>query len=270
MALRKLPTILPDKEGKVEASLEKSTTSKIKVEAMHGLTMLGVNPKYLDKAPRSHMFPDRFSPETRKHWDGIFNNKDFNSSLKAMPDTAAQWQSLIRKFISVCSENGCDPFSSKPSMQESPAYRYLSSGRQKVCRYLDNIRLFEVVKFSDVVRQYTRRDGAFKLNVTAAITGYGELNNLVAYLTSRPVGFQKAGGLLVYKVDPTTMIYVDISRPSKARMGYEISIGVPVSHPKQDKEKITNDKMNAYIEKNIWLPIVRAIKFSTMKKKALF
>lgn len=270
MAIKKLPTVKPDDSGVVEASLERKAKSKSKVEAMQGLTMLGINDKYLGAPPRRTAFPDRFNPDSRKHWDNLFANKEFNATLKSSGDTLSQWQTVIRKFMSLCTEKGCDPFASKTAMGESPAYRYLSSGRQKVCKLLDSIRLFEVVKFSDVVRQYTRRDSTFKLTTTAAITGYGDLSNLTNYLTSRSVGFQKSGDMLVYKIDPSTCVYVDLSKPSRPRMGYDISIGVPISHPRAEREKITNDKMNAYIDRNIWLPIVRAIKFATLKKKALF
>lgn len=262
MAIKQLASV--QKESKM-----KVLSSQTKEVAMHGVSMLGVDDKYLGKPPRATMFPSKFHPDTRKHWDALFQDESFLSELKEIDDMIGKWQLSIRRFISRCSQNQVDPFAQHTESHETTAlYRYLSSARGKICKFMDSIRLFEVVKFSDTVRKYVRRENNFEVFVSAKITGFGTLENLSAYLLK--AGFRKSGDSFIYMVDGTAGIKVDVSKPSNVRLCYEIKVGSGFTHPKEGKVRLTNKHYDAYITRKIWLPIVRAIQFNSINRKTLF
>lgn len=253
----------------ISLAAAESLKSKSREIAMQGLSMLGFDSKYTSTTPRATAFPSKFHPDSRPHWDSLFSDNEFKSTLKSCRDPVEQWQVTIRRFMSRCSENNCDPFAEYiPRQTETPLYRYLSSARSRICKYMDTIRLFEVVKFSDVVRKYVRSENNFEVQVSAKITGFGPIENLTTYLLKS--GFRRNGDLLIAMIDGATCIKVDVSRPSNVRLCYEIRVASALKHPKEGIVKLKNKQYDDYVSKNIWLPIVRAIRFSTMKRKALF
>lgn len=242
---------------------------KSKVEAMHGLSMLGLDTKYLGKSPNRFAFPNKFHPDSRKQWDSLFADKEFKSTLKTCRDPVEQWHITIRRFISKCRDSGCDPFATSTSaVNDTTLYRYLSSARARICKVIDNLRILEVIKLSGVERRYTRRENDFDLRVSAKATGYGTLENLVGYLAKS--GFRNSKGVYSLTVDASSRIFVDTSKPANIIFGYEVKVGAGFKHPKEGKTKLKPKNYDDYITKNVWLPIVRNTQFNTLKKKTLF
>ena len=236
------------------------------------LYLLGVPAQYHDKFPSIGAFPQKFNADARDIWLRLLKDEDFVEMAKTFELPAERWNYTIQIFLKWCSDEGISPFESIVDRTDNNRIiDFLLSARLKVIKYLDRIKLLEVVTMYKPYRVYMRKDHGFVVQSYIELRGFGDLSKFEQYLQHRQVGFVRtAGGKWQHVINSNLRMFVKIINSNRAQLWYEISVGSSVYYPGAEKKTVTIKQYNSFIDRTIWLPIVRAHRFRSIKKPSLF
>lgn len=229
------------------------------------LTLIGVPEGLQSRAPSVISFPQQFNKDTRIIWKEVMESEKFKNLIARLP-TDEQWYQAILHYLNLCEEKGFMPFSSNTTQQDKndAAITYLTSARIAMVKFANSIGLFDKekdrIRLYKAVRDYVRRENGF---------------SVVSWAYSRPIldptfekwlmqapspRFIRSTDLkLVKMIQPNCHMWVKYINSTRITVGYEIQIGTAVSVP--GKRLPTKKEVESFIDRNIWLPIVRSHRF---------
>ncbi len=238
-------------------------------DASVNLQTLGLKNKFHGKAPSKSAYPPRFNPEARKIWDNLMVSKEFRSMLRTQGTMESQWRLAIAEFMKQARAKGIVAIQNSSGEERNKRIvSYLTQGRIRLVAALDKTELLTFVKIMKPRRTITKRRSGFTINSCVdlkAITtsSYGEI---ISRLGDNK--FKKAlGGGLQLQVIPG----LNINLSNHPSLSYTFEVHQNPLIPIRGNTIVSDSKTLSFIEHKLWLPIVRANRFGTLKNpKSLF
>ena len=245
-----------------EYSRELGTSTNLK--GMPDLTMLGVPEGLQERAPSIPSYPRRFNADARFIWKQMIQDKDFQTRMRALDTFPLMWHCAIVEFLTRCNEFAATPFSDTTLQnQNDNAITALQSARISLCKFVDGIGLFEKIKIQKAWRDYKIREKGFAIYAWATVRRVAD-PSFEKWLTQAPTPRLTRSIDLKYRkmIQPNVEVWVRFPVNTRVMVGYEILIAHPISIP--GKRLATRKEIDAYIDKSIWLPLVRSFRFKNL------
>jgi hypothetical protein len=241
-------------------------TGRLKMpKALPDLSLIGVPEGQQNRAPGIFSYPQKFNGDAAFIWKKMFNDELFKAELKSIDKPEDQWYRAIMEFLKICGEIGAVPFSNVTQQELNDAVTSsLTSARIALVNFCDGVGLFQRVRPFECCVDYKIKEKGF---------------GLVAWAKSRPVfdpGFEKWLNLApnprfirstdlkwVRHIQSNVNVWVRYVNPQRITIGYEIQVASPISVP--GKRLATRKEIDAFVDRVIWKPIVRAHRFKDLK-----
>ena len=236
--------------------------SRHKEVAEFSLSLLDISDRIKKIAPSQLILPPTIDKKAVVVWKKLFKDPAFLKTLVGLP-TTDQWLIALKTFVTKCHQYNVLPFvvpATTNSASNSEIYKYLAQARKKLVDFLDTIKLFEHFTFYKIKRQFVRSDTDLVVSISCTMRKL-DVQKLAAFLCSKAIGFVRHGNMVYkYNVDHTSEIIVDLN---KLTLRYSLRVNMPSDKVTMTKP-MTEKQFENFIKKDIWFPIVREIKFSTL------
>lgn len=128
------------------------------------LSKLGVLPQFQARSPTADSFPPAFNTNNKRIWEAVV--LDFVSTADASKD----WAKVISLYVDACQERGTYPFSNVKQSTNDQIFTFLSQKRAEVVKFINQIKLMDVVALRDSKRKVTMTTAGFTLEVWSQAT----------------------------------------------------------------------------------------------------
>lgn len=212
------------------------------------LSILGVDSA---KPPSASNFPRKFNREAFAIWKQVLEEV-----------ATRDWYTVIPAYLKACDRAGVFAFKESTVTDNNEIVAaFLAKARQQIVRYFNEAQIFNNAKLTRVTnREYrVNRD-----NLTIRVEGEIKLTDptATAWLLSNPVPGMRKSADVVQKnhfsksIQAHLEVWVRLAPGGKAYAGFSIFCHtVPIMNGM--KRMPTKNQMNGFIEKNLWLPLVR-------------
>ena len=254
------------RENITEEMITAKLCSRHEEVAVFSLSLMNIPKNLLDASPSPRTFPSRLSKNSYSVWESLFKDPAFIKQLQTLT-TEKQWILALRTYVAKCRKNNTLPFAatsidSQPTQSE--IFKYLMAARKHIVDFLDNIQLFEHVKFYKIQRKFIRTDDSLTVEISCLLRS-ADKDKLTVMLTSIPNGFRKVGTGLVYmSKDKNAEILLDFTRPETPSLIYKLNVHTASSKSKAYMDSLDAKQFETYVKKDLWFPIIREVKFSSI------
>lgn len=224
------------------------------MEDFDHLTLLGVD---LSAPPKPERMPRAFNLSASREWKEALNSDIVRNAMKKRIERPKAWELAIRQFLAVCAKNGVYPFTGKPDFEQM-ATRFLRNARHTLADYIKSSGLLSRMKIKSVSRDVSLRYQNFTINVVAKLRPI-EDPTMSAWLTQRPQpGFASTrDGYLAKSVHAHVDVRFQVIR-GEPTLSYHIHCVSPLRLA--DPKYSSRAKMTEYVDKKLWLPLIREIR----------
>jgi hypothetical protein len=239
-------------------------------------TLLGVSSRWIDSDPTASRMPPRLNPDCQDIWATILTGDLYIERRRALR-SHERWSLAVQLFLRECDVQSINPFGNVlDNTSNNRIISRLTRSRLTVCKYLDNTALLNTFTVRDAWREVKLTDKGFILRSWAKATYEGmSAIQLEAMLRSPAYGFQpmatSKGKTLAKMLDASVWVFVTIKNSMQVTLHYRMVIDQVVYHPGVERGKsITLPELRAWIERVIWLPIVRTHHYTKFLRKTSF
>lgn len=228
------------------------------------LSIIGLPPGFQGKPPTKDSFPDRFNQNAKKTWENLFEP----GFVLIEPNTnvANAWRLYIKHYISQCGLAGIDPFEIvNDTATNRSIISFLTAARRRITLLVDRIGVFPLLRVRSIKRECLNTPKGLIINVKATTFGVDDSVELVEYLLDN--GFRKRPEFRYsLYISPNIQFEIQVLNASRITVSYSIELLTRVFTIKP----LAKAEFDAYVNKNLWLPIVRTHRFSTYPRITLF
>lgn len=230
------------------------------------LQLLGVPENFQSRAPSAKLCPKKFT--SLKTWQGMFELEDFTTHINSLVDVEDKWKFAIQVYLKLCSDNDEDPFNDEVDRTDNTRIAsYLARARRKIVTFMDATELFTQVTIRFPKRFYGLNDKGFVVRGQATLRNFKSAAHLVGLINNPKAKFIRSGsGTFQHVINSTTRIYIKVTNSVNALIWYEIRCPIPPYIP---SKKLTKFKIELWIDRNLYLPVVRTNKFRTIRNRNL-
>lgn len=235
--------------------------------AMPNLSLIGVPESMQQRPPMIGSYPDKFNQDARWVWKKMFSDDAFKEELRSDDDADLQWHSAIVEFLRRCEQDGVMPFHPNTQQELTDAVvNSLNNARIYLKNFIDGIGLFERVKVLTACREYHIKEHG------TAVISWATLRNVrdpffEKWLTQKPNPGLVMSTAQQYQrlIQSNILVSVKYINQTRVTVKYEIQIGTPISVP--GKRLATKKEAEDFMDRVVWLPIVRAHRFRGLKNR---
>ena len=234
--------------------------------------LFGVSEEALLKTPTSTRFPSGFSKEGFHIWQVLFTDREDRRAINAQADFATRWKCAIKLYMIRCKEQGINPFPvNRNRVDNLSLIDFLSKARHKLITYVDTTDLLGIFKIirGTTKRMYFRDTNRFTVRSIAdaksPLKNVADLHKLLASFSFVP----QPDNSWQRRIASNIRITVSPLTTTKVRIGYEIDGCQALHYPNAEKLP-SNAQVISYIEKMIWLPIIRGSRFNALGTHTLW
>lgn len=231
-----------------------------KPRVLNDLSLIGVKDATLQ--PTVSRFPSHYNPKALKYW-----TKALEEYTKT-DDHQQNWMICTKLFLTICRSKGVDPFdSAAASGNNDDIVRWLTKHRREAIRDLNSYSLFSRVSIRAIKRTVKVSGSSFYVNNVATLKANSEDPTVARWLQEQPSpGFSLQGSKLMHKaLNAATTVEVNLNVGQHETHGGTVSLTIWV--PKLPRLGNSRSNLASYIEKNMWVPIVKANPFNGTKNK---
>lgn len=233
--------------------------------ALNDLSVAGVADATV--RPTIGRYPNRYNPKCLKYW-----TKAVEQYTPTADDNQANWISCIRLFLTLCKTAGVSAFDlSKATDTNDYIVRWLKRHRKEAVADINRTGIFSKVsirsvKRSCVVQHTVNCGGGFWVENVATIRALDD-PTVDRWLQEQPSpGFSISGSKLLHKaLNAATTVEVNLNTGLHDTHGGTVSLKIWC--PRLPQLGNSRSALAPYIEKSIWLPIVRSVPFNSIKNK---
>ena len=233
--------------------------------SLPNLSLIGVPEGQQNRAPGVMSYPDRFNPDARNIWKEMFQDEMFVANLRATENPDTQWHSAIIEFLKRCEMFGAVPFINVTHQEQNDAaMSALSSARISLKKYVDGIGLFDKIKIFKACREYKVKERGLEVTAWADVRPVLDPYFEKWLVTAPSPRFTRSTDLKYVKmIQPNVTFWVRYVNSTRITIGYEIQVASPISVP--GKRLATRKEIDNFVDRVIWLPIVRTHRFIALK-----
>ncbi len=228
--------------------------------ALPNLSLIGVPDGAQGRSPSESSYPGKFEPHARFVWEKMFKDENFTSRIKQLSVDDKWYQSIV-EFLQRCEAIGALPFFPVTEQQRNDSVmESLTHARVALVKFFDGIGMFERVKIYKACREYKPKEWGFGIVSYAYCRPISD-PTFEKWLTTAPTPrFLRSLDLKFKKlILPNCEAWVRVPNLSRITVGFEIQVASPVSV--QGNRLATKKEINNFVDRTIWLPIVRAHRF---------
>jgi len=238
-------------------------------EGSVNLQSLGVAARHHGKRPTKSAYPPRFNPDARKIWDKMMASKEFLGMMGALGTPESQWRMALSEFMKRArNANVVAVQDTSGASANKRIENYLGNGRRKLVAALDKTGLLSTARLMKPHRLVAQRNSGFLITSSAelkvpTLSAYGDL---VKQLSGH--GFtMPRGGSLQRQVCPGVRVQLN-RRPT---LSYTVEVHQDPVIRVRGNGVVSKKQFLSFVERRLWLPVVRANRFKTLKNpKSLF
>jgi hypothetical protein len=240
-------------------------------ESLTDLSVIGVPAEYRDQFPQVVAYPSKFSDAGFDVWKAMLKDQRFTNRMVSMGTKDMAWHTAIQEFLRLCDESNIDPIiGGAPTAPTAYFHNQVRRGRIFLVDYANEIGLFKRIKIQFAtrdMREYIRTDNGFTIYSYARM--FPVLDpTLPNWLTSLPMPrfIKHQRTRMVATVRPGVRFWVNCENLHRVYVGQEIdvpnsTIDIPGNHTP------TRAEVDAYIDYQIWMPLVRSIKYDDIPNR---
>lgn len=230
------------------------------------LSIIGVPTTSQDRWPTVTGFPRKFSSEALPVWKELVESQEFKSNLSVWGTKDLAWHKAIQLFLGACEDKGVFPFPGNTDTTRNEFVQdFVRRGRLALVKFANTSGLFKACKPRKVWREYVRKDTGLVINCWAEMFPVKETNFEKWLTTSPSPRFVRVPGRYQKMVQPNVNMWVRYLNASRVTVGFSIEVTGTINIPGKKTPK--RKEVDAFIDRTIWLPIVRAHKFDDVKNR---
>lgn len=223
------------------------------------LTLLGVPETVQHRAPSKITFPRAFVPTARTLWDSMFDDQNVKAVLNPLPHFD-QWDVAVTEFLARCKKKGLDPFPSLDDVQNARIISLMGKQRQLIGEVLTSANFLPDFKTSNIQRTVVSKGTSLSIVVSVDLVAKANTTidtaSMAVQLMSNNFYVVTSGR--TYRRSVNSSDYVQISmNPRGWKLEYSVSVSLVPS-----TNLIDTKKYESWVINNLWMPAVRATKFS--------
>lgn len=233
-------------------------------QSLTDLAIIGVPPEFHNQWPQVAAYPSKFSDEGFHVWQNMLADKSFMNAMLSTGSRDGAWHFAIHEFLRRCELAVLKPFSDSTSTSGTAFVRdQARRGRIYLVDYCNEIGLFTKIKPQFVHREYMRADKKIIIYSWARMFPTND-PTFPNWLTSLPMPrfIKHQRNRMVCQVRPGVRIWIDCLNIKRIVMGQEIDIPGTIDIP--GNKTPTREQVDAFIDQQIWMPIVRAVRFDSV------
>lgn len=231
------------------------------------LSIIGVPEAAQGRWPTVTGFPRKFNPDALCVWKELVESDEFKQQMKAWGTKDLAWHKAIQEFLSLCEEKGVFPFPNNTDTTRNEFIQdFVRRARLKLVHFADESGIFQHMRVKKAFREYVRKDTGLIINCWAEVFAIKD-PGFEKWLTTSPMPrFIRHPDLRYMKmVQPNVNMWVRVLNQSRITVGYSIEISGTVNLPGKKTPK--RKEVDAFIDRTIWLPVVRAHRFKDVRNR---
>lgn len=228
------------------------------------LAIIGVPPEFQSQWPQVAAYPSKFSDEGFHVWQSMLNDKSFINLMLGTGTRDSAWHFAIHEFLRRCELAIIKAVSdSTPTTGTAFVRDHARRGRIFIVDYCNEIGLFTKLKPQFIHREYMRAEKKIIIYSWARMFPTSD-PTFPDWLTSLPMPrfIKHQRSRMVCQVRPGVRIWIDCMNLKRVVMGQEIDI--PGTIDISGNVTPTRQEVDTFLDTQIWLPIVRAIRFDNV------
>lgn len=228
------------------------------------LSILGVPDQCQGRAPTVTAFPNKFNDKAKPVWVAMIESEDYQDKVRVWGSLDLIWHNAIQEFLGLCEDKGIYPFDNGMEASKNEYVKdAIRAGRILLVQYANECKLFEHVRIRKAFREYKRTKTGMVLISWADLYPLEEDvgAGFEKWLMQRPLPrmYKMTSNRYVHYVRPHIRMWVRFINRYRVRIGFEIDIAGQVSVPRN--KTATRKEVDAYIDRTIYLPTIRAHRF---------
>jgi hypothetical protein len=242
-----------------------------KDEHFTDLAVIGVPAEYRDQFPQVVAYPSKFSDQGFALWKDLLTDPQVVSRLQSAQSHDAAWHMVIQEFLLACDEQAIEPIiGGTPTAGTTHLRDQVRRGRIYIVDYADRIGLFTKLRVQFAtreMREYIRTDNGFIIYSYARMFPMAE-PTLPQWLASLPMPrfIKHQRTRMVATIRPGVRLWVNCENLHRVYVGQEIDVpNSTIDIP--GNRTPTRAEVDAFIDYQIWMPLVRSIKFDNIPNR---
>ena len=234
---------------------------------MTDLSIIGVPSAQQKNLPTVTGYPRKFSGEALPVWTKMLQDPVYKNEIRSEGDPDKVWHNTIIEFLKRCEAEGLVPFTGNTETTKNEyVFEFVNRSRIDLVAYFDEVGFFERVKIRKAYREYLRNDSMLTIQSWAELTPVKDMS-FEKWLVQVPLPrFHKSvDNRYVRMIQPHIMAWVRYLNPARVTVGFDIQVAGTINIPGKKTPK--RKEVDAFIDKTIWLPIVRAHKIDAIKNR---
>jgi hypothetical protein len=231
------------------------------------LSIIGVPEASQKRWPTVTGYPRKFSSEALCVWKDMVESDEFKQAIKVWGTKDLAWHNAIQMFLSLCEDRGVFPFPNNTDTTRAEFVQdFVRRARLKLVAFADESGVFQHLRVKRAFREYVRKDTGLVINCWAEVYPVRD-PSVEAWLTKSPMPrfIKHPDSRYMKMVQSNVNMWVRWLNTSRIIIGYSIEIHGTINLPGKKTPK--RKEVDAWIDRTIWLPIVRAHRFNDVRNR---
>lgn len=233
------------------------------------LFMIGLPRTYHSTKPRAGLYPEKLNPTAREYWERLFKNELITKSMDDIPSTGKKWDYMFHLFMQKCRDHKLSPFSESVGTQNQKIIKFLINARRQIAAFLSDFGLFSQFKICKVTREFRLKDNGIDVFSSCKLRGVTDKAAFIEHITN--LRFKKALGGNRYSAILNGFMFVHLTIHSNTDVTLCYEIRCPLMpNPHYRNRVITDKDFKRFLANQVWLPVVRTVRFPKAIRPTLF
>jgi hypothetical protein len=236
-------------------------------ESLTDLSIIGVPTNSQKQLPTLSGYPRKFSPDALPVWTKMLQDPIYRAETRNQDNMDLAWHETIVEFLKRCEAEGVMPFANNTETTKNEyVFEFVNRARIALVKYYNEVGFFQRVKVRKAFREYVRKDSGLIIRSWANLYTVKDME-FEKWLTRVPLPrFHKGvDNRFTRMIEPHIMGWVRYLNPANVTCGFEIEVAGTVNIPGKKVPK--RKELNAWLDRTIWLPIVRAHRFDGVNNR---
>lgn len=232
------------------------------------LSIIGVPSSQFTRMPGVAGFPQKFSRESQAVWNKLVMDEAFKKRCKVAPSNDLMWHNAIQEFLSLCEHEGVFPFQNNPDLTRNEfVHDYVKRGRIALVKFLDETGIFDRVKVKKAYREYLRKDKGLVITSWAELYPVKDAEGFLKWAQQVPMPrfIKSVDSRYIKVVQPNVHTWIRYINSSRIYIGFSIEVPGVITIP--GKPNPRRKDVDNYIDDFLFLPIIRAHRFHSVKTR---
>jgi hypothetical protein len=231
------------------------------------LSIIGVPESAQNRWPTVTGFPRKFNPDALGVWKEMVESDEFKAKMRSWGSKDLAWHNAIQEFLGLCEDYGVFPFPGNTDTTRNEFVQdFVRRARIKLVSFADESGIFKYMRVKKAFREYVRKDTGLIINCWADVYAIKD-PGFEKWLTTSPMPrfIRHPDQRYMKMVQPNVNMWVRVLNQSRITVGYSIEIQGTINLPGKNTPR--RKEVDAFIDRTIWLPVVRAHRFDDVRNR---